>query len=65
MKGLESVFHFLKILPSFMEVKLKLSASSEKGSCFTLLIPLGNSHLSNEQMIENNEIVISKVNHPR
>ena len=33
----------------------------QKGSCFTLIIPLGNIHLSNDQMVENNEIVISKV----
>ena len=43
--------------------KIEVVSELEKGSCFTLLIPLGNSHLSNEQMVENNEIFISKVNH--
>ena len=40
---------------------IEVVSELEKGSCFTLLIPLGNSHLSNEQMVENNEIFISKV----
>jgi signal transduction histidine kinase/ligand-binding sensor domain-containing protein/DNA-binding response OmpR family regulator len=42
---------------------IKVKSEHKKGSCFTLLIPLGNSHLSNEQMVENNEIFISKVDH--
>ena len=40
---------------------IKVESDYEKGSCFTLHIPLGNSHLSNDQMVENNEIFISKV----
>ena len=43
--------------------EIKVKSQLKKGSCFTLLIPLGNSHLSNEQMIENNEIIVSKVEH--
>ncbi|MDB4175800.1 ATP-binding protein [Flavobacteriaceae bacterium] len=43
--------------------EIKVMSQYQKGSCFTLLIPLGNTHLSNEQMIENNEIIISKVDH--
>ena len=43
--------------------EIKVISQYQKGSCFTLLLPLGNTHLSNEQMIENNEIIISKVDH--
>ena len=43
--------------------EIKVKSQLKKGSSFTLLIPLGNSHLSNEQMIENNEIIISKIEH--
>lgn len=39
---------------------IKVESEYQKGSCFTLYIPLGNSHLSNDQMVENNEIFISK-----
>ena len=43
---------------------IEVVSEYQKGSCFTLLIPLGNTHLSDDQMIENNEIFISKVNNP-
>jgi len=43
--------------------EIKVKSQLKKGSCFKLLIPLGNLHLSNEQMIENNEIIVSKVEH--
>lgn len=43
---------------------IEVVSEYQKGSCFTLLIPLGNTHLTDDQMVENNEIVISKVNDP-
>ena len=43
---------------------IEVVSEYQKGSCFTILIPLGNAHLTDDQMVENNEIVISKVNDP-
>ena len=39
---------------------IKVTSEEQKGSCFKLLLPLGSSHLSNEQMLDNQQIIISK-----
>jgi signal transduction histidine kinase/DNA-binding response OmpR family regulator/ligand-binding sensor domain-containing protein len=41
--------------------KIEVVSECDKGSCFTLLLPLGNGHLFDDQMVENNEIYISNV----
>ena len=53
---------FSKNLAKLHGGQIDVVSEYQKGSCFSLLIPLGNTHLFNDQMIENNEILTSKVN---
>jgi signal transduction histidine kinase/DNA-binding response OmpR family regulator/streptogramin lyase len=35
---------------------IKVTSKINEGSCFTLILPLGNSHLTNDQMLDDNQI---------
>ena len=41
--------------------EIRVTSEYQKGTCFTLFLPLGNSHLSSEQMVDDKQIIVSKI----
>lgn len=44
--------------------EIKVKSELQKGSCFTLELPLGAAHLNSDQMVEDKELILSGVDIP-